>query len=195
MAVASLSQTIASVQASQLRDSQIKNEYELASRLAVPAPEPLTKPEEELLVVFVRWCEQRGVRYLPATPSVIATFIGELAHRGDDFILSVLAAIRRGHTNLNTADPTNSRPVWLVLDKILKTDLAPRSWPPIEKTLWATLPPETRRIIVRRSAEQENDFRRKTNELSAAIKAADQRQSDGAEKKPVITKKELLPNG
>ena len=190
MAVASLSQTIASVNASQLRDSQIKKEYEIASRLGVPAPEPLTKPEHELLAVFIMWCEQRGVRYLPATPSVIATFVQEIAHRGDDFVLSVLAAIRRGHVNLNTADPTASRPVHFVLEKILKTDLAPRSWPAIEKTLWATLPAPTRKIIARREAERENDFRQKQNELSAAIKAAEQRQSDGAETKPVNTKVE-----
>ena len=186
-AAATLSQTIASVQASQLREVQLKNEKDIAGRLVVPAAEPLTKPEQELLAVWATWCSQRGVRHLPANPSVIATFVGELGHRGDDFILSVLAAIRRMHVNLNTADPTASRPVWFVLEKILKTDMAPRSWPPIEKTLWATLPAPTRKIITRREAERENDIRNKQNQLSAAIKAAEaKRNADNAANQKIV---------
>jgi hypothetical protein len=185
MAVATLSDTIASVQASQLREAQLKNEKEVASRLVVPNAEPLTRPEQELLSVWATWCGQRGVRYIPARPEVIATFVSEIAHRGDDFILSVLAAIRRLHlAHLNLADPTQSRAVHFILEKIIKTDLAPRSWPAIEKTLWATLPAETRKIITRREAERENDFRRSQNDLAAEKK----RLADGADKKTIDQK-------
>ena len=185
MAVATLSGTIAKVQQAQLRETQIKNELEMASRLVVPNAEPLTKPEQDLLAVWVTWCSQRGVRHLPASPAVIATFVQEIAHRGEDFILSVLGAIRRMHVaHLNLGDPTQSRAVLFSLEQIIKTDLAPRSWPAIEKTLWATLPAETRKIIARREAERENDFRRSQNDLAAEKK----RLADGADKKTIDQK-------
>jgi len=148
-----------------------KNETAMAERLAVPPAEPLSDDEWELLTPWVNWCAQRGVRHLPARPEVVASFISEVAHRGPEYVASMVAAIGRMHTvHAALADPTASRAVQFVLNQSVTPVEPPRSWPKAEKALFQQLPGAIKAIIAKRETEREAGFRRKQNELAEQIK-------------------------
>jgi hypothetical protein len=156
-----------------------KNETAMAERLALPAADPLTDAEWELLTPWVNWCAQRRVRNLPARPEVVASFISELAHREPEYVASMVAAIGRMHTvHAALADPTASRAVTFVLNQSVTPVEPPRSWPKAEKELFGSLPPQIKTIIAKREIEREAGLRRKQNELAEQIKKI----TDGTQK-------------
>ena len=173
----------------------IQHELDMVARFTLPAAAPLSDADLKLITEFSTWCQQRRVRALPSRPEIVATFLKELAHRGPDYVLSMVEAIGRNHMkHPSLSDPTVSRAVHFVLNEIIKTE-PPRSWPKAEKLLFAALPAQIKAVIAKREIERESGLRKKQTAMDLEIKKLQQRPTDGAETKPVISKKELLPNG
>jgi hypothetical protein len=149
----------------------IQHESEMAERLALPNPEPLTADELALIDLWQTWCTQRKVRVPPARPEVVATYVKELQHRGPEFVLSTVQAIGRLHTSLpSLADPCASRAVQFVLDQIIAPVDPPRSWTKDEKLEFASLPRKTQATVARREREREAGLRRSQNALAEELK-------------------------
>jgi hypothetical protein len=149
-----------------------KNETAMAERLALPAADPLSDAEWELLTPFVNWCAQRGVRHLPCRCEVAATFLSEVAHRGPEYVASMVAAIGRMHTvHASLADPTASSAVTFVLNQSVTPVEPPRSWPKAEKALFVKLSPAIKAIIAKRESDRERELRRAQNDAAEAKKA------------------------
>ena len=155
----------------------IQHESALVERFALPAAAPLSDADLTLITEFSTWCNQRRVRALPSRPEVVGTFIQEIAHRGPEYVLSMVEAIGRMHMKLpSLSDPTVSRAVHFVLDQIIKTE-PPRSWSKEDKLLFMSLPAQIRAVIARREQEREFGLRRKQNELAEEIKKLKQPQT------------------
>ena len=139
----------------------------------------------------MEWARRKEVKYFPAKPSTVALWVADHSgHKSESDLLAMLEAIKRMHdAHGGLANPCSTCAVERMLAVVIKAE-PPRSWPKAEKALFATLDPALRAIISKRRIRRERGLRQKQNELSAAIKAAEQRQSDGAETKPVNSKKE-----
>jgi hypothetical protein len=149
----------------------IQHESEMAERLILPAADPLTSDELALIDLFQTWCVQRKVRALPVRPEILANFIKELAHRGEEYVQSMTKAIGRCHTMLpSLSDPTASRAVHFVLDQIIAPVDPPRSWTKDEKLEFASLPRKTQATVARREREREAGLRRSQNALAEELK-------------------------
>ena len=73
----------------------IQHESAMVERFALPAAAPLSDADLTLITEFSTWCNQRRVRALPSRPEVVGTFIQEIAHRGPEYVLSMVEAIGR----------------------------------------------------------------------------------------------------
>jgi hypothetical protein len=135
---------------------------------------------------FLSWCASNGVRHCPAKPSTVAAFVVSLPENGgnQERILATLTAIELLHDQHCKPNPVATAIVRAALDRVIKVD-PPRSWPSPDKISFALLPADIRAIIAKRERDRERAMRRDQNA------AAKERQTNGAETKPVEHEKEL----
>jgi hypothetical protein len=136
---------------------------------------------------FLSWCASNGVRHCPAKPTTVAAWIVSLPENGgnQERILATLAAIELLHDRHGKPNPVATAIVRAALDRVIKVDPPPRSWPKPDKISFALLPADIRAIIAKRERDRERVMRRDQNA------AAKDRQTNGAETKPVEHEKEL----
>src|SRR4029077_5188736 len=85
-----------------------KNEKAMLEKL-VPLPRIDLAEHKENLAPFLEWCQKQGVRHCLARPWVIATFLTEHAHRGEEFALNSISAIAALHDFHGQPNQTRTR--------------------------------------------------------------------------------------
>jgi hypothetical protein len=144
-----------------------RGEAALATEVATKLQAPkvvLSDGEGAPLTVFVDWCRARSVRYCPARPFVVAAFLLAQAEAGGN-AEDLLAPIRKLHASYGLADPTFAPIVGAALERVT-TIKPPRSWPPEDKALFATLPAPIRLRIETRETQRDTELRRRQNEYA-----------------------------
>ena len=139
-----------------------KNERAMLEKL-VPSPRVDLAEHKEVLAPFLDWCTKQGVRHCLARPWVVATFLTEHAHRGEEFALNTINAIGALHDYHGQPSPVATQQVRAELDKIIKPQ-APRSWTKAEKEMFSSLPSDIRAAINRRERHRETELSRMQNE-------------------------------
>lgn len=177
-----LAQAIEQSQRERELQVKLRAEADMASKLAIPAV-PISHEDKLLLAPFQQWANERNVRHLPARSAVVATYVLEIAHRGEEVVLPFLRALEAQHNAHSLSNPVATHAVNTVLDQIIKTE-PPRSWPASEKVAFSLLPVPIKNIIAKRELDRDRDLRRKQNQIAA------QRHNDGAVSKPVETTKD-----
>jgi hypothetical protein len=171
MAAPNLTDTIRSIQAQQTQAAQLRNEKEIAERLAaITRTSPLTEQELVLCKAFMEWTKRKEVKYFPASPTTIAAYLTDIAgHKTEDYLVDSVSAFRRLHDQNGLANPCATFAVEQILAVLIKTE-PPRSWPKAEQLLFTALSPTLRAIISRREKERETGLRRQQNKLAEEIK-------------------------
>jgi hypothetical protein len=155
------------------------NESKLAAQ--VPAYQ-MDSQAQRASAAFVRWCNDRGVRPLPAAPATVAAYVQFIGARPEE-VASALMAIQEIHDEKGMPSPVAAAAVRSTVTRIL--DLKPpRSWRKAEQLMFAELPIEVRAVIARREEDRDRELRRLQNEL-AKLKY----RHGGA--KPAIEEKEI----
>ena len=147
-----------------------KNERAILEKL-LPLPRIDLGEHQEFLAPFLDWCKKQGVRSCLAKPGIVATFICEHAHRGEEFALNTVNAIEALHSYHGQPNPTATQQVRAELDKIIKPAV-PRSWTKAEKEMFSSLPSDIRAAINRRERQRENYVGQTRNEIAEARKQA-----------------------
>jgi hypothetical protein len=154
--------------------AQRANEQKL-SRIAAQRFVPEVH-ELRALQLFEGWARSRGVKALPTSPVVLATYVASEAEAGipAEEIAEFLATIIRWHDAYLLANPVASAPVKAQLQALfsdqqpLASD-GPRSWSKSERVVWAGLPAHAQQIILRHS-KLDSDAVRKAQNHAAALK-------------------------
>jgi hypothetical protein len=110
--------------------------------------------------MFEKWCSLRGEQAIPASPTIIARFIADVAPMGIDRVWPAVLEISRAHYTIGLPDPTNSFPVTTAVNELSKIE-PPRSWPAEEKARFLTLPFDIQSILLKR----QNDFDREVKHM------------------------------
>ena len=116
--------------------------------------------------MFEKWCALRGEAAIPASPTIIARFIKDVAPMGIDRVWPAVLEISRAHYTVGLPDVTNSFPVASAINALSKLE-APRSWPAAEKLRFATLPYDIQLVISNREADRDKQIRHLQNEFAA----------------------------
>lgn len=140
-----------------------KNERAMLEKLELPPRVDLAE-HKTFIDLFIDWCSKNGVRHCVARPWVVATFLTEHAHRGEEFALNVVNAIEALHSHHGQPNPAATQQVRAELDKIIKPQ-APRSWTKGEKGMFSSLPSDIRAAINRRERQREWYLGQTRNEL------------------------------
>ena len=164
--------------AQQIEAAHIRNEQNLAARIAAPRLE-LENEGKRLLGRFISFCKQNGVRYLPSAPATVAAFIKaeHAAGATPEMILKTLAAIEILHSQANAANPVACPAPRAALSEILKIE-GPRSWNKAERLVFAGLPIEVRAIIERHAKIDSDAVKRTLNEAAELRKSLNSNQKD-----------------
>ena len=140
-----------------------KNERAMLEKLG-PMPRVDLGEHKTFIDLFIDWCSKNGVRHCAARPWVVATFLTEHAHRGEEFALNVVNAIGALHDFHGQPNPAATQQVRAALDQIIKPEV-PRSWTKAEKEMFSSLPPDIRSAINRRERQREWYLGQTRNEL------------------------------
>jgi hypothetical protein len=152
----------------------------------IVAPE-LEPSDGELLAPWLAFCKDRSCRHAPAKPWVCAAYALERHKQSIDVerMVTELHAITRLHSKFGLADPVTG-PVHLAVERIAKIK-PPRSWPPEDKALFATLPALIRYRIETREQQRDTELRRRQNEYAEKLNAL---KPNDEPKEAVATEKE-----
>jgi hypothetical protein len=182
-----LGNVIAQAKLAEFQKHEKAMEARLGAGVMLPWQIPLPDRQRAQFDFFAGWCSQNSVRSIPATPSVVATFISEMmATRGTDFLLDILEAIVTVHDYWNLANPVATATVAMMLVTTEAVD-PPRSFTKEEKLVFAGLPRDIQGAVARREKNRDDDLRRKQNELAEERK----RLKDGADKPVELNEKEI----
>ena len=140
-----------------------KNERAMLEKLG-PMPRVDLGEHKTFIDLFIDWCSKNGVRHCAARPWVVATFLTEHVHRGEEFALNVINAIEALHSHHGQPNPAATQQVRAALDQIIKPEV-PRSWTKAEKEMFSSLPPDVRSAINRRERQREWYVGQARNEL------------------------------
>jgi hypothetical protein len=116
--------------------------------------------------VFARWCELNAASFCPASPAMIAKFVGDCAPLGIARLWPAVQDISRTHVSLGLADPTLGGAVALAVSDVAGIE-APRSWPDDRKQQFKVLPYDLQIYIANHEARREKALRRAQNEAAA----------------------------
>ena len=116
--------------------------------------------------MFEKWCSLRGESAIPASPTIIARFIADIAPMGIDRVWPAILEISRAHYIIGLPDSTQSFPVASAINELSKLS-PPRSWPAAEKLRFATLPYDIQLVISNREADRDKQIRQLQNEFAA----------------------------
>jgi hypothetical protein len=133
--------------------------------------------------MFSKWCALRGEQAIPASPTIVARFIADVAPMGIDRVWPAVLEISRAHYTVGLPDVTNSFPVANAINELSKLE-APRSWPAAEKPRFLTLPYDIQLTISKREADRDKQIRTMQNEFAKLKKetenAANKTDTDAA---------------
>lgn len=115
--------------------------------------------------MFSDWCSLRGETAIPASPTIIARFIKDIAPMGIGRVWPAVLEISRAHYIIGLPDSTQSFPVASAINELSKL-AAPRSWPDPEKARFRTLPYDIQLVISNREADRDKQIRQMQNEFS-----------------------------
>jgi hypothetical protein len=118
------------------------------------------------------WCALRGEQPIPASPTIIANFIKDIAPLGIDRVWPAVLEISRAHYTVGLPDPVSSYPVTQAMNDLAKIP-PPRSWPAEERLRFLTLPFDLQRIISKREADRDRQIRHMQNEFAQLKKEAE----------------------
>jgi hypothetical protein len=127
--------------------------------------------------IFSDWCSLRGEQAIPASPTIIARFIKDVAPMGIDRVWPAILEISRAHYVITLPDPTLSYPVTTAINELSKIE-PPRSWPAQEKTRFMTLPFDIQLTISKREADRDKQIRQMQNEFAAIKRKESEHASD-----------------
>jgi hypothetical protein len=122
--------------------------------------------------MFEKWCALRGESPIPASPTIVARFIADVAPLGIDRVWPAVLEISRAHYTVGLPDVTNSFPVAAAINALSKLE-APRSWPAAEKLRFSTLPYDIQKCIATREADRDHRIRTMQNEFATLKKDSD----------------------
>ena len=150
----------------QIEKAQIANEAKLSKEVERPTFALDTESELQLRH-FQSFCQTRGVRFLPAHPATVASFVFSENSYGvpPAQIMAALEAIETNHDNAGLANSVATSIVRAALGKILTIE-GPRSWSKRERLLFNSLPIEVRAVIERRATADTKVVRRLQNEFA-----------------------------
>jgi hypothetical protein len=150
------------------------NEETLARRIPWRLPQvPLAEDVAKRWVRFVKWCDDKNVRSLPAKPATVATYIEDQDRArilGTKFILAILDAVERAHDAAGLANPVRCALPRMAIEQIVKV-APPRAWPKEQKAEWALLPIEIRANLTAREDQRDAWFRKQQNQAAEERKA------------------------
>jgi len=115
--------------------------------------------------MFKDWCSLRGEQAIPASPTIIARFIADVAPMGIDRVWPAVLEISRAHYVIGLPDSTQSFPVASAINELSKLE-PPRSWPAAEKLRFATLPYDIQKCIATRERDRDHQIRTMQNEFA-----------------------------
>jgi hypothetical protein len=153
----------------QIEAAQQHNEKTITSRIAAPRLE-LDANEQRHVKLFIQWAKDRGVKSLPASPAVVASYVRSEAESGigGEQIAQTIEAIAKLHDNYLLPNPTAVAVVRAELSAALQVS-PPRNWKREEQLLFVTLPPDVQAIVARR-AKTDSDLIRKLQNQNAELK-------------------------
>jgi hypothetical protein len=115
--------------------------------------------------MFAKWCSLRGEQAIPASPTIIARFVKDVAPMGIDRVWPAILEISRAHYVITLPDPTLSYPVTTAINELSKIE-PPRSWPAEEKTRFMTLPFDIQSVLLKRQNDFDREVKRLQNEFA-----------------------------
>ena len=116
---------------------------------------------------FDKWCALHRASPLPAVPSIVAKFVGDIAATGVEKIWPMIGEISRAHYMIGLADPTLGGSVSAAINDIARID-PPRSWPKEQKFRFTLLPYDLQLYLTAREAQRDAEVRRLQNEAAKA---------------------------
>ena len=122
--------------------------------------------------MFEKWCALRGEQAIPASPTIIARFIADIAPMGIDRVWPAVLEISRSHYIIGLPDSTQSFPVASAINELSKLE-APRSWPAAEKLRFSTLPYDIQLVISKREADRDKRVQQLQNEVAQIRKESE----------------------
>lgn len=122
--------------------------------------------------MFEKWCSLRGESAIPASPTIVARFIADIAPMGIDRVWPAVLEISRAHYIIGLPDSTQSFPVASAINELSRL-APPRSWPAAEKLRFATLPYDIQLVISNREADRDKQIRQLQNEFAALKKESE----------------------
>ena len=134
-----------------------------------PAPPDVHRPER-----FIRWCEEQGLPWRPASPSAIAKFILGFTKLG--IVMDEIRSISAAHCSIGQPDPCASWQVNEALCRLTKVE-PPRSWPAAEKSTFLTLPAELQKYLIPREKDRDATVRRLQTEVAELKKQLAEKQT------------------
>jgi hypothetical protein len=115
------------------------------------------------MTMWGKWCSLHGHQPMPASPTMIARFIAELAPLGISEVWPAVLEISRAHYCIGLPDPTVSAPVVTEINKISGIS-PPRSWPAEDQIRFRTLPYDLQLIVSKREADRDRQIRQMITE-------------------------------
>lgn len=132
-----------------------------------------------MIEMFQRWCVLNGTSSLPASPVMIARFIGDVSPElGMDELWPIVTEISRSHYAIGLADPTAGGLVAAKINEIAFVE-PPRSWPKAEKERFLQFPYDLQLAVAKREADRDLTIRRAFNERDRARQELEELKANG----------------
>jgi hypothetical protein len=131
-----------------------------------PVLRAITNPlGDPALDVFLHWCDLKGVRPIPISPTAIAGFVMDSGALGIEKIAATVKAISDAYLSRGLADPTAGGPVGAAINRIAHVE-PPRSWKAEAKSQFKTFPYELQVYLEGHERQRENTLRKAQNEAA-----------------------------
>ncbi|MCW2130188.1 hypothetical protein M2226_008932 [Bradyrhizobium elkanii] len=127
---------------------------------------------------FLTWCALMNHHHLPATPFVVAAFIGDNGGLRPEELSAEVAAIDEQHQALGYAPPGRSDVALKAFNAVHPVD-PPRSWTNAEKERFHQLPYDLQLVVSRREADREKELRRAQGECGRAKQELEALKANG----------------
>ncbi len=124
-----------------------------------PAPPDTHRSER-----FIRWCDDQGLPWRPASPAVIAKFVLGFTKLGS-LLMDEIRSISAAHCSTGLPDPCASWQVSEALCRLTKVE-PPRSWPKAEQHVFLLLPVEIQKYLIPRERDRDATVRRLQTEVA-----------------------------
>ncbi|MCP1758031.1 hypothetical protein [Bradyrhizobium elkanii] len=128
---------------------------------------------------FRAWCALMSHHHLPATPFVVASFIGDNGGLKPDELFAEVAAIDEQHQALGYAPPGRSDVALKAFDAVHPVE-PPRSWPKEEKRRFLELPHDLQVYFAEHEDRREKEIKRAFSEAAAARQKLEEMEANGA---------------